>query len=132
MHSGQKIDGTLFVSTTHVAFASKVGVREEIPYPEISSVQPSLALPTSRAGDGKEDSPPYIMPVPDTNVLGDCIQIFANTGALYQFLLFDDRVINAAKHTTSSISGSAYERAYNWLDHMWRSATPVPADIEYY
>eukprot|EP01061_Rhynchopus_euleeides_P005596 TRINITY_DN14813_c0_g1_i1.p2 TRINITY_DN14813_c0_g1~~TRINITY_DN14813_c0_g1_i1.p2 ORF type:complete len:264 (+),score=80.91 TRINITY_DN14813_c0_g1_i1:117-908(+) len=133
MHSGQKMEGTLYVASTHIAFAAKGGVKEEIPLADIASVQPSLALKTSKAGDGKEDGPPYIMPVPDPVVQGDCIQIFARSGNLYQFLEFDNMGVSAAQHATSTIKGNAYDRCYNWLDHTWRAATPVPApDVQYF
>ena len=133
MHSGQKIEGTVYITATHVAFTSKVGIREEIPYSEVASVQPSVALKTSKEWDGKESGPPYIMPIPDPLVQGDCLQLFAKSGSLYQFLEFDNTAITVAQHTTNTIKGNAFDRCYNWLDHCWRAATPVPSpEIQYY
>eukprot|EP01059_Diplonema_ambulator_P006323 TRINITY_DN1605_c0_g1_i1.p1 TRINITY_DN1605_c0_g1~~TRINITY_DN1605_c0_g1_i1.p1 ORF type:complete len:284 (+),score=75.70 TRINITY_DN1605_c0_g1_i1:68-853(+) len=131
MHSGQKIEGTAFVCSTAVAFTSKLGIRDTIPLNEIASVIPSVALPTSRALNGKEDSPPYILPLPHPSVQGNCLQLFTTDSRIFQFLEFDETLVAVSKQVTSTVTGTAYDRFYNFLDHAWRAFVQVPLAITY-
>eukprot|EP01060_Flectonema_neradi_P016979 TRINITY_DN2363_c1_g2_i1.p1 TRINITY_DN2363_c1_g2~~TRINITY_DN2363_c1_g2_i1.p1 ORF type:complete len:261 (+),score=43.04 TRINITY_DN2363_c1_g2_i1:93-875(+) len=126
MHSGQKKDGNLFVTPSLVCFSSKEGIKDEIPLTELASIQVSVALLTSKEMTGKEDGPPYIIPIPHPSVRGDCLQLFTTGGQIFQFLNFDNMLLSASQHVTSTVHGTAMERAYNWLDHTWRAATTVP------
>eukprot|EP01064_Diplonema_japonicum_P017891 TRINITY_DN2632_c0_g7_i1.p1 TRINITY_DN2632_c0_g7~~TRINITY_DN2632_c0_g7_i1.p1 ORF type:complete len:262 (+),score=36.52 TRINITY_DN2632_c0_g7_i1:61-846(+) len=131
MHSGQKIEGTAFVCSTAVAFTSKIGIRDTFPLNEIASLSPSVALPTSKAMNGKEDSPPYILPLPHPSVQGNCLQLFTTDSKIIQFLEFNDMLVSASKQVTSSVKGTAYDRLYNFLDHAWRAYVQVPLAIDY-
>ena len=126
MHSGQKKDGSMFITGTTVCFFGKEGLKDEIPFTELASIQVSVALPTSREMTGKEDGPPYIIPIPHPTVKGDCLQLFSTAGQIFQFCNFDNALLSASQHVTSTVQGTAMDRAYNWMDHAWRAATTVP------
>eukprot|EP01063_Lacrimia_lanifica_P039414 TRINITY_DN8654_c0_g1_i1.p1 TRINITY_DN8654_c0_g1~~TRINITY_DN8654_c0_g1_i1.p1 ORF type:complete len:278 (+),score=101.35 TRINITY_DN8654_c0_g1_i1:57-890(+) len=133
LHSGQKVEGTLYICDKAVCFASKQGIRDEIRLTDIASIVPSVALPCSRAMDGREDSPPYVVPLPAPAVQGNCLQLFVSNGQLVQFLNFNTASAGRyAQQLTGSVKKPAYDRCYNFLDHAWRAAliagdSPSPA-----
>ncbi|KAJ9445795.1 hypothetical protein DIPPA_07782 [Diplonema papillatum] len=126
MHNGQKVDGSINVCSTAISFYSKAGIKEVIALKDIATIVPSVALPTSRAMNGAEDGPPFILPLPHPSVLGDTIQLFTTGNQIFQFLQFDNMLLGMAQHLTASIKTTAYEQCYNWLDHAWRDAVTVP------
>ena len=69
MHKGQKISGTIFISTTHLAFVSET-LKDAFALSQIASVQRSCALKTV------DNGPPFIMPIPAPQVRPNCIQFF--------------------------------------------------------
>jgi hypothetical protein len=119
MHQGMQISGNLQLTNHHVCFVS-TQLKEAIPLTEIASIQLSVSLETI------DNGPPFIMPIPAANVLADTIQLFTTRQQLFQFLSFQSAVGGAGSVVTTSIKGRAVDRAYNFLDHAWRAATPVP------
>jgi len=130
LSKGEVISGDVFLCATHVCFAAK-GIRDAIPLARIGSIQPSVVLPTSASGAGYqggclEDGPPFIIPTPAPQVVPTCVQIFTMDGRIVQLLKFDNKSTAAAGTFTDSVSGNAFGRFYNDLDHAWRAATEVP------
>eukprot|EP01065_Artemidia_motanka_P025879 TRINITY_DN3081_c0_g2_i1.p1 TRINITY_DN3081_c0_g2~~TRINITY_DN3081_c0_g2_i1.p1 ORF type:complete len:323 (+),score=110.50 TRINITY_DN3081_c0_g2_i1:74-970(+) len=132
LHQGATVQGEVYLCSTHLCFAAeKPLIREAIPLPQIASLQPSVVLPTSASGCGfqggcLEDGPPFIIPVPAPAVVPTCVQVFTVDGRIVQFLKFDNKKTAVAASLTDSVTGNAFGRFYNDLDHAWRKATPVP------
>jgi hypothetical protein len=119
MSQGVKVSGNLQITTRHLIFISEA-IKDVIPFAEIASIQRSVALDTI------DNGPPYIMPVPAPHVIPDCLQIFTTTQKVYQFICFESTVGKAGAVLTSTIKGKPIDRCYNFMDHSWRAAVPVP------
>lgn len=119
MSQGQAFSGNLQVTTRHLCFTGDV-LREIIPFAEIASIQKSISLPTI------DNGPPFIMPIPAPHVLFDTLQVFTVRQQLFQFLSFESHVAKAGAVLTTTLKGRPIDRAYNFVDHAWRAATPVP------
>uniref|UniRef100_A0A7S1LDT5 GRAM domain-containing protein n=1 Tax=Neobodo designis TaxID=312471 RepID=A0A7S1LDT5_NEODS len=119
MSQGVKVSGNLQITNRHLLFVSDA-IKDVIPFAEIASIQRSVALETI------DNGPPYIMPVPAPHVIPDCLQIFTTTQKVYQFLAFESTIGKAGAVLTSTIKGKPIDRCYNFLDHAWRAAVPVP------
>eukprot|EP00755_Sulcionema_specki_P017739 Sspe_Gene.65130::Locus_38566_Transcript_1_4_Confidence_0.500_Length_920::g.65130::m.65130 len=119
MHAGQQFSGNLILSDRHLSFLGN-RLKDSIPLTDIVSIQRSVVLPTVSNG------PPFILPVPAEHVIASCLQIFTTKNQVYQFLEFSNTATNIGGQMTASIKGTAIERAYNFLDHAWRAAGPVP------
>lgn len=136
MHQGKSVPGEAFLCSTHLCFSGEMKteagvqpIKDAIPIQSIASLQPSVVLPTSASGRGDqsgclEDGPPFIIPVPAASVVPTCIQVFTVDGRIIQLYEFDNKAVKAGALVTSSISGNAWGRFYNWLDHTWRTAVP--------
>lgn len=130
LNRGLQVTGEIYLSATHVCFWAQ-GIKDAIPLTAIGSVQPSVVLSTSASGCGfqngcKEDGPPFILPTPAPQVVPTCVQIFTTDGRIVQFLKFDNKATAAAATFSDSVTGNAFGRFYNDLDHAWRAAGPVP------
>ena len=119
MHQGMQVSGNLQITNRNVCFVSD-GLKDIIPFTEIASIQRSLALETV------DNGPPFIMAIPAPHVLPDTLQLYTVRQALFQFLGFQSVVGSAGSVVSSSIKGRTIDRAYNFMDHAWRAATPVP------
>lgn len=119
MHKGVKITGTIFISTTHLAFVSET-LKDAFALSQIASIQRSCALKTV------ENGPPFIMPIPAPQVRPNCIQFFMCDLKVVQFLEFDNYSDKTAQALSNYVKGKPVDRFYNWVDHMWRRNTPVP------
>ena len=119
MHGGQVSEGTLMLSNTHLNFRSAT-LSESIPLDTILCLQRSVVLPTKKGG------PPFILPVPAEHVIPQCVQVFTTNRQLFQFLCFANTTTTASAALTASITGNAFERSFNFLDHAWRAAAQVP------
>jgi hypothetical protein len=119
MHQGMQVSGNLQITNRNVCFVSD-SLKDIIPFSEIASIQRSLALETV------DNGPPFIMAIPAPHVLPDTLQLYTVRQALFQFLGFQSIVGGAGSVMTSSIKGRAIDRCYNFMDHAWRAATPVP------
>eukprot|EP00760_Papus_ankaliazontas_P038173 PhM_4_TR8906/c0_g1_i1/m.71769 len=53
------------------------------------------------------------------------LHVIKESGELYPFTNFSS-VVGTLGTVVSGLKGTASERAYNWMDHMWRAATEVP------
>eukprot|EP01063_Lacrimia_lanifica_P016761 TRINITY_DN2331_c0_g1_i2.p1 TRINITY_DN2331_c0_g1~~TRINITY_DN2331_c0_g1_i2.p1 ORF type:complete len:194 (+),score=69.48 TRINITY_DN2331_c0_g1_i2:551-1132(+) len=120
MHGGAQVSGVMSLSSTHLNFKG-LGACESIPLASVLSIQRCVVLPTVHGG------PPYILPVPAEHVIPECLQLFTTSRQIYQFLDFPTAQVQYTAQLTSSINGNAFERAYNFIDHTWRAATPVPS-----
>ena len=119
MHQGQKVGGTFQVTRRFLLFYSDT-LREVIPLNEIASIQRSVALETV------DNGPPFIMPIPAPHVIADTLQIFTTKQQVFQFMHFDTLAGKAGQALTTSVRGKPIDRAYNFLDHMWRGCVQVP------
>lgn len=119
MHQGQQIAGTVFVSNGYFCFTSET-LKEAFPFRAVASIQRSVALKTA------DNGPPFIMPIPAPHVLANCIQFFMTDLRVLQFLDFDNVAAKVAQGVTTTVKGKPIDRFYNWVDHCWRRATPVP------
>lgn len=119
MHKGQKIPGTIFIASTHVAFVSDT-LKDAFALAHIASIQRSCALKTV------DNGPPFIMPIPAPQVMPNCIQFFMVDLRVIQFLEFDNVSDKTAQALSSYVKGRPVDRFYNFVDHMWRRATAVP------
>lgn len=119
MSQGVKVTGNMQITTRHVVFVGET-IKDVIPFAEIASIQRSVALDTI------DNGPPYIMPIPAPHVIPDCLQIFTTTQKVYQFLAFESTAGRAGQVLTSTIKGKPIDRCYNFMDHAWRAAVPVP------
>jgi hypothetical protein len=119
MSQGIRVNGNLQITTRHIVFISDA-IKDVIPFQECASIQRSVALETV------DNGPPYIMPVPAPHVIPDCLQIFTTTQKVYQFLAFESHIGKAGQVLTSTVKGKPIDRCYNFMDHSWRAAVPVP------
>lgn len=119
MHKGQKISGSIFISSSHIAFVSDE-LKDSFSLGQIASIQRSCALKTI------ENGPPFIMPIPAPQVLPNCIQFFMTDFRVIQFLEFDNISAKTAQALSSYVRGRPVDRFYNWVDHTWRKNTQVP------
>jgi hypothetical protein len=119
MHQGQQVSGTVFISSTHLAFASDT-IKDAFPLSTIASIQRSVALKTA------ENGPPFIMPIPAPHVLPSCIQFFMVDTKVLQFLEFDNIAAKAGAALTTTVKGRPIDRFYNWSDHWWRKSVQIP------
>lgn len=132
MHQGQTISGEVYLCSTHLCFSGKLNtqpIKEAIPLAQIASLQPSVVLPTSKSGRGDQggcldDGPPFIIPVPAPAVVPTCIQVFTADGRIIQLYDFDSKAVKAAGVVSAAVTGNAWGRFYNWLDHTWRQVVP--------
>ena len=119
MSQGAKVSGHLQLTNRHILFVSDT-LKDVIPLTEVASVQRSIAL------DTVDNGPPFIMPIPAPHVVCDTLQIFTTKQQVFQFLSFESHVGRAGQALTSTVKGKPIDRCYNFLDHAWRAATPVP------
>lgn len=120
LHQGQRVDGHAIITNNYLCFTS-TNLIEAIPLREIASIRRSVALETIGQG------PPFIMLTPAPNVISDTLQVFTTKQQLFQFIDFSSILVKAGSVAGSSgINGNCFERFFNFLDHAWRAATPVP------
>jgi hypothetical protein len=119
MSQGVKVTGSLQLTNRHLLFVSDT-LKEIIPLQEIASIQRSIALETV------DNGPPFIMPVPAPHVMPDTLQVFTSKMQVFQFLTFESAAGKAGQIMTSTIKGRPIDRCYNFVDHIWRAAVPVP------
>ena len=118
MHQGVQISGNIQLTTGHICFVSE-GLREIIPLAEVLSIQRSIALKTV------DNGPPFIMSIPHPNVIPNTLQVFTSKMQLFQFLHIESS-LEKIGGALSTVSGTPFERLYNFIDHSWRAATTVP------
>ena len=119
MSQGARVSGHLQITNRHLLFVSDT-LKDVIPLTQIASVQRSISL------DTVDNGPPFIMPIPAPHVVCDTLQIFTTKQQVFQFLSFESHVGRAGQALTSTVKGKPIDRCYNFLDHAWRAATPVP------
>lgn len=119
MSQGVKVSGNVQLTNRHLCFVADT-VKDVIPLQEIASIQRSIALETV------DNGPPFIMPVPAPHVIPDTLQLFTTKQQVYQFLNFESTAGKAGQVLTSTVKGRPIDRCYNFIDHAWRAAVPVP------
>lgn len=151
MHNGSPVRGHLHITRRYLCFSSEnaspmaaaasvlleavgknntsdkiAGVREAIPFLLVVTIQRSLALPMVTPTGGY-----YFLPLPHEKVVASALQVYVEDGKrVLQFLNFDSfaAATGSVVSPADAIVGTSLDRAYNYLDHAWRSCTTVPVE----
>lgn len=110
---GATVKGTLFVTTISMGFASEDGsLRDLVPFPDFASYLPSLDWPVA-------DGPRVISGIPAPCVKPSALQVFTTKQQLFQFVEFEEGVLETAAH--GATFGNSLSRAIASLDSCWRA-----------
>lgn len=114
VHQGKSVKCTVHISTTHICIDGN-GVRDLLPWTEVASVLPSVALPTTTAAS-------LYIPVPDPRVKPTALQVFTSRRTVWQF----EHVSSLLRHLATQPSHMALTMMYGEMDRAWRAAATVP------
>eukprot|EP00672_Neobodo_designis_P004151 CAMPEP_0174861474 /NCGR_PEP_ID=MMETSP1114-20130205/51718_1 /TAXON_ID=312471 /ORGANISM="Neobodo designis, Strain CCAP 1951/1" /LENGTH=235 /DNA_ID=CAMNT_0016096487 /DNA_START=50 /DNA_END=754 /DNA_ORIENTATION=+ len=116
MHNGAAIGAALYITTSHLCVhAPSAAIKDVFPFSDVASWLPAVALPT----DG---GVPFFIPVPNSAVAPDAIELFTVQGHVVQVFNVKPRGVQLPVGGPVSTLRLASDVALHWPHHRPRDA----------